>query len=99
MAYKKTKKMLEVERRFGRDLTELLAESVTEHGLSETADLLGQSKATVGYWLLKLDITVKRVALGPDDTLNVWRGQRADQKDKDPVGVDITQVAPLRKVS
>ena len=41
--------------------------------LSATADELGVSKATLGYWLLKLGINVRRVALAPGETLEVKR--------------------------
>ena len=62
---RKTKKMLAVEEKFNQPLEKLLPELVTENGLSATADYLGVSKATLGYWLLKLDIIVRRVALAP----------------------------------
>ena len=78
LARKKTKMMLEIEERFGRDITELLADLVTEYGLTETAEILGTSKANVGYWMLKLDILVKRVAVAPGDSLRVrrrWTGE------------------------
>ena len=74
---RKTKKMLEVEERYGVPLEEMLPELVTEHGLTGTAGCLGVSKATLGYWLLKLDIIVHRVALAPGDTMEVKRsGER-----------------------
>ena len=71
---RKTKKMLAVEERLGEQLEYALPELVTENGLTATADYLGVSKATLGYWLLKLDIIVRRVALAPGDTLEVKRG-------------------------
>ena len=46
---------------------------VNEIGLSSTAETLGVSKATLGYWLLKLGINVRRVALAPGETLEVKR--------------------------
>ena len=46
---------------------------VTEQGLSRSAEQLGVSKATLGYWLLKLGINVRRVALAPGETLEVKR--------------------------
>ena len=70
---RKTKKMLAVEEKFNQPLEKLLPEMVTENGLSATADHLGVSKATLGYWLLKLDIIVRRVALAPGETLEVKR--------------------------
>ncbi len=71
---RKTKLMQRVERDHdGRQLERLLPEMVNELGLSGTADELGVSKATLGYWLLKLGINVRRVALAPGETLEVKR--------------------------
>jgi hypothetical protein len=70
---RKTKKMVAVEERFHQPLEKILPEMVTEQGLSHTADQLGVSKATLGYWLLKLGINVRRVALAPGETLEVKR--------------------------
>jgi len=64
---RKTKLMLKVEKQFQRPLDKLLPERVNEIGLSQTADELGVSKATLGYWLLKLGINVRRVALSPGE--------------------------------
>ena len=71
MYRKKTKKMVAVEEKFGNDLEIMLPPLVTENGLSATADSLGVSKATLGYWLLKLGIHVQRVALAPGETIEV----------------------------
>ena len=62
---RKTKKMIAVEEKFHQPLEKILPEMVTAEGLSSTADRLGVSKATLGYWLLKLGINVRRVALAP----------------------------------
>ena len=70
---RKTKKMATVEEQFHQPLEKLLPELVTEQGLSVTAEQLGVSKATLGYWLLKLGINVRRVALAPGETLEVKR--------------------------
>lgn len=70
---RKTKKMVAVEERFDVPLEKMLPPLVTENGLSATADQIGVSKATLGYWLLKLGIDVQRVALAPGDTLEVRR--------------------------
>ena len=70
---RKTKLMLKVEKQFQRPLDKLLPERVNEIGLSQSADELGVSKATLGYWLLKLGINVRRVALSPGETLEVKR--------------------------
>lgn len=70
---RKTKLMQRVEKEHQRPLERLLPEMVNELGLSATADNLGVSKATLGYWLLKLGISVRRVALAPGETLEVKR--------------------------
>ena len=70
---RKTKLMQRVEKEFSRPLERLLPEKVNEVGLSATAEELAVSKATLGYWLLKLGINVRRVALAPGETLEVKR--------------------------
>lgn len=70
---RKTKLMAKVEKEHGRELERLLPEKVNELGLSGTAEELGVSKATLGYWLLKLGINVRRVALSPGEVLEVKR--------------------------
>ncbi len=70
---RKTKLMARVEDEHQRPLERLLPEMVNEIGLSNTAEKLGVSKATLGYWLLKLGINVRRVALAPGETLEVKR--------------------------
>lgn len=70
---RKTKKMIAVEERFEQPLEKMLPEMVTDQGLSHTAEQLGVSKATLGYWLLKLRIDVRRVALAPGESLEVKR--------------------------
>ena len=70
---RKTKLMQRVERDHQRPFERLLPEMVNEIGLSSTAETLGVSKATLGYWLLKLGINVRRVALAPGETLEVKR--------------------------
>ena len=70
---RKTKLMAKVELEHQRPLERLLPEMVNEIGLSGTAEELGVSKAILGYWLLKLGINVRRVALAPGETLEVKR--------------------------
>ena len=73
MMRRKTKKMIAVEERFQQPLEKMLPPLVTEQGLSATADEIGVSKATLGYWMLKLGIDVHRVALAPGESLEVKR--------------------------
>lgn len=80
---RKTKKMIAVEERFQQPLEKMLPQMVTDYGLTATADELGVSKATLGYWLLKLGINVHRVALAPGETLEVKR-VRGVEREKYP---------------
>ena len=73
MLRKKSKMMAAVEAKFHQPLERILPEMVTDQGLSATADELGVSKATLGYWLLKLGINVRRVAWAPGETREVKR--------------------------
>ncbi|MYC37056.1 MAG: hypothetical protein F4X66_09115 [Chloroflexi bacterium] len=70
---RKTKLMQRVEKEHQRPLERLLPEKVNELGLSATAEELGVSKATLGYWLLKLGISVRRIAVSPDEVVEVKR--------------------------
>jgi hypothetical protein len=70
---RKTRLMQTVEDRFKQPLERLLPEMINEQGLTATAQELEVSKATLGYWLLKLGINVRRVALAPGESLEVKR--------------------------
>ncbi len=67
---RKTKLMKEVESKFQRPLENLLLDLVNQHG---AASELGVSKATIGYWMLKLGIRYRRVAVTANETLEVKR--------------------------
>ena len=68
---RKTPLMLRVEEQYKRPLEKLLPGIVNEKGLSATAQEFDVSKATLGYWLLKLGINVRRAALAPGETLEI----------------------------
>lgn len=74
---RKTKLMQRVEREHQRPLEKLLPEKVNELGLSGAAEFFDVSKATLGYWILKLGINVRRVALAPGENLTVSRAADA----------------------
>ena len=73
MPVRKTWLMRRVELDRGRPLELLLPEMVNGLGLTGAAEELGLGKATLSYWLLKLGISVRRVALAPGETLEVRR--------------------------
>ena len=79
MGRRKTKKMAAVEQNYGKPLEEMLPVMVTDYGLTATADEIGVSKATLGYWLLKLGIEVHRIALAPGETVEIKRQGRRNQ--------------------
>jgi hypothetical protein len=70
---RKTKLMKEVEARFQRPLEKLLPDLVNQRGLSAAATELGVSPATLGYWMLKMGIQYRRVALASGETIEVKR--------------------------
>ena len=70
---RKTRLMRQVEEKFQRPLEKLLPELVNQHGLSHAASELGVSPATLGYWMLKMGIRYRRVALTADETIEVKR--------------------------
>lgn len=73
---RKTKMMLRVEERHHRPLEKLIPEMMNTKNLTETARELGVSKATLGFWLLKLGINVRRVALAQGDYLEIKRDMK-----------------------
>ena len=73
MIRRTTKLMQRVEEKLQRPLVQSLPELINEIGQDATAKKLGISKATLGYWLLKLGIRVQRVALAPGETLEIKR--------------------------
>lgn len=70
---RKTKKMLDVEKRLRRPLERAIPEMLNEFGFTETAKQLKLSKATLNYWMLKLGIEVRRVALAPGEEIEIKR--------------------------
>ena len=73
MPGKKSKLMRHIEETHRQPLESLLCSGINAMGMSGCAEELGVSKATLGYWCLKLGIEVKRVALLPGETVEVRR--------------------------
>ncbi|MBI2867471.1 MAG: hypothetical protein HYX97_03940 [Chloroflexi bacterium] len=70
---RKTRLMKQVEERYQRPLEQLLPQMYNERGLPAMAEELGVSKGTLWYWLLKFGISVRRVAVSPNEELQVVR--------------------------
>lgn len=70
---KKTKLMRSVEDQQGRPLEHLVPELVNQIGMSRAASQLGVSPATLGYWMLKMGIQYRRVALADGESIEVRR--------------------------
>ena len=94
MARKKTKKMLEIEQRFNREISELVVELVTEHGQTETAEMVGVSKALVWHWIALFGVEIRRVALAPGDELKIEHGylQGSRERDRAATKVPVTRL-------
>ena len=65
--------MKAAEETLGAPLETALPPLITEFGQTEVAERLEISNASMGYWLLRLGISVHRVALGPGDSLLLRR--------------------------
>ena len=70
---RKTKLMRSVEEKHGQPLESLVPHLVNELGMSRAATQLGVSPATLGYWMLKMGIQYRRVALADGETIEVRR--------------------------
>lgn len=71
MMARRTRLMRQVEERYHRPLEKLLPELYNEMGLPTMAKELGISRATAWYWLLKFGVQVRRIAVAPDETIEV----------------------------
>ena len=71
MPGRKTKLMRWVEDQQGQPLERFLPDRINEVGMTACAAEMGVSKATLGYWMLKLGIELRRVAVRPGETIIV----------------------------
>ena len=65
-----------LEKKFKRDLEVIIPELVNEYGLSGAAKKLGlgeSGKSTLSYWMLKLGIQFRKVALAPGEIIEIRR--------------------------
>ena len=65
--------MRSVEEKHGQPLESLVPHLVNDVGMSRAASQLGVSPATLGYWMLKMGIQYRRVALADGETIEVRR--------------------------
>ena len=68
---RKTSLMKKVETAYGEKLETLLPRLINAEGMTDTADRIGTSKSSLGYWCLKLGIEVRRIALAPGETVQI----------------------------
>ena len=73
MKIKKTKLMLRIEAKLEQPIEQILPQMISEHGVTETASQLEVSTTTVGYWMLKLGIKIRRVAVPPQQAVIITR--------------------------
>ena len=73
MKIKKTKLMTRIEKQLGQPIERLLPQMISEHGVAETARQLDVSNATVGYWMNKMGIEIRRVAVAPEEAVIITR--------------------------
>ena len=76
MAMRRTKLRRGVEERYNQPLEKLLPRMYNEMGLPRMAEVLGVSRSTVWYWLLRYGVDVRKVALAPGETLEVKTERR-----------------------
>ena len=74
--FKKSAKMLALEKRLNEELEEALPRLANRHGLTGAAKELKLSKATLNYWLLRFGIRTERVFLGPDESVTITKTAR-----------------------
>jgi hypothetical protein len=59
-------RMNQVEKEYGKPLSELLVQMQNDLGKQGTCDALGISKASLGYWNLRCGIRVSTIAYLPE---------------------------------
>jgi len=78
---KKTRLMRSVEANKGQLLEDLLPDLINNGGFTTTCQELGVSKATLGYWLLRLGIQVRTVALRPGEDIEIKNAREVRKLD------------------
>ena len=73
MKFKKTKLMLRIEEKLDQPIERLLPQMISERGVAETARQLDVSNATISYWMLKMGIEIRRVAVAPKEAVIITR--------------------------
>ena len=65
--------MLAVENKIEETIEEFIVREYPKLGLTGCAECFGISKATLGYWMLKLNLQTQVVVLLPGDVVEVRR--------------------------
>lgn len=73
---RKTGLMRRVEERYRMPLEQLLPRMYNQMGLPRMAEELGVSRSTVWYWLLRFGVNLRKVALAPDETLEIQKAKK-----------------------
>ena len=71
MAVRRTRLMKGVEDRYNQPLATLLPRMYNEMGLPRMAEVLGVSRSTVWYWMLRYGVDLKKVAITRGERLDV----------------------------
>ncbi len=74
---RKSERMKQIEEKYHRPIDKLLREMYNEEkkNLPEIAAVLGVSRSTVYYWLLRYGFKLERMALTQDETLEVKKSR------------------------
>lgn len=71
MTPKKSPKMRAIEEQHNQALETLLPALINQDGFVETCGTLGISKAGLAYWLLKLGVKYQKIALAPNEYVQI----------------------------
>ena len=76
---KKTKLMRRIDAQQGRPLERFLPDRINQVGLTACAEELDVSKATPGYWMLKLGVEVRRVVVRSGETIVIHKSPEFEE--------------------
>ena len=68
---KKSPKMKKAEDKLMDKLEEVIPEYVNRYGMTGASKMIGVSKSTLNYWMLKFGIEYRRIALRPGQDVRI----------------------------